>query len=167
MNHRHLALKRSRTQLATITIGVIGILMSLPAIAQQAQNAVPQTLEGRWQLVNMGERPTPPVSSPATPLTAEFSGGRLFGSGGCNQYTTSYQTTGAQLSVGTIASTRMACPEPIMQQESRYFTALQGAQNYTINEQGLQITYQTAQGAGVLRFVAAPPPAPSSFIIHW
>jgi heat shock protein HslJ len=143
------------------------MLMALPAIAQSTQNPTSPTLEGRWRLVNPDERPTPPVDPQATPITAEFSGGRLFGSGGCNQYTTSYQTNGNQLSVGTIASTRKACLEPIMQEEFRYFTVLQGAQNYTVNTQGLQITYQTAQGTGTLHFIPAPPPEPSSFIIHW
>lgn len=145
------------------------MLIALPAIAQSqpTQNPALPTLEGRWQLANIGERPLPPVSSGGTPVTAEFAGGRLSGSGGCNRYTTSYQTTGQQLQVGTIASTRMACSEPIMQQEFRYFTALQGAQSYSINPQGLQITYKTATETGVLRFVAAPPPEPSSFIIHW
>lgn len=168
MNNQRLSLQRSRL-ISAVAVGVCGVLMALPAIAQSQppQNPAPSTLEGRWRLVNLGERPTPPVSPQPPQLTAEFSGGRLYGSGGCNRYTTSYQTTGEQLTVATIASTRMACPEPVMEQESRYLTALQGAQRYTLNEQGLQITYQTDQGTGVLRFVAEPPPEPSSFIIHW
>ncbi len=142
--------------------------MALPAIAQAqlAQNSAPP-IEGRWRLVDMGGRPTPPVSSDAPPVTAEFSSGRLSGFGGCNQYTTSYQTSGEQLKVGTIASTQKACQEPLMQQEFYYLAALEGAQTYKINAQKLQITYQTAQGAGILRFVAEPPPEPSSYIIHW
>ncbi len=176
MNNQHLSLKRSKVWISTVAAGICSALMVFPAIAQSqpTQNPATPTLEGRWQLVNMGEssppsgeRPLPPVSSDSTPVTAEFSGGRLFGSGGCNQYTTIYQTTGEQLQVGMIASTRMACPEPIMQQEFRYFTALQAAQTYNVNEQGLQINYQTDQGKGVLQFVKAPSPEPSSFIIHW
>lgn len=177
MNNQHLSLNSSRAWISAAAIGISGMLIALPAIAesQPTQNPASPTLEGRWRLVDMGEpsspsgeRPLPPVSSGATPVTAEFSGGRLSGSGGCNRYITSYQTTGTQLAVGgTFASTRMACPEPIMELESRYLKALQGAQNYTIDQQELQITYKTTEETGVLRFVAEPPPEPSSFIIHW
>ncbi|UIE37706.1 META domain-containing protein [Leptodesmis sichuanensis] len=167
MNNQHLSLNSSRAWISAAAIGISGMLIALPAIAQSTQNPTSPTLEGRWRLVNSGERPTPPVDPQATPITAEFSDGRLFGSGGCNRYTTSYQTTGQQLQVGTISSTRMACPEPIMELEFRYLTALQGAQSYTIDQQGLQITYKTTEETGVLRFVAEPPPEPSSFIIHW
>lgn len=167
MSYQHLSLKSSKAWISVVACGILGIT-TLPTIAQSqpAQNSAPPTLEGRWRLVD-GERPTPPVSSQTPPITAEFSGGRLSGFGGCNQYTTSYQTSGEQLKVGTIASTRKACQEPLMQQEFRYLAALEGAQNYKVNQQGLQITYQTTEGTGVLRFVAEPPPEPSSFIIHW
>ena len=42
-----------------------------------------------------------------------------------------------------------------MNQETKYLTALQGAQRYEVNSQGeLQIFYQTAQESGVLRFTS-------------
>jgi heat shock protein HslJ len=41
-----------------------------------------------------------------------------------------------------------------MTQEFKYLQALQGAQRYEVNNQGLQIFYKTDQGSGVLRFVS-------------
>lgn len=166
MNYQHLSLKSSKAWLPVVALGIFG--MALPAIvhAQTAQNSAP-SIERRWRLVDMGGRPTPPVSSAAPPVTAEFSSGRLFGFGGCNQFTTSYQTTGTQLTVGgAFASTQKACPEPIMQQESDYLTALQGAQDYNVSQQELRINYKTAQGKGVLHFVLYPL-EPSTYEIHW
>jgi heat shock protein HslJ len=48
----------------------------------------------------------------------------------------------------------MACQEAVMTQESNYLKALQSAQRYEVNKDGLQIFYKTDQGTGVLRFVS-------------
>jgi len=91
---------------------------------------------------------------PVGELTAEFSKGRISGSGGCNRFNGSYTTKGNQLKIGPLASTFKACEPPIMQQETRFLTGLQAAQRYEVNQDGLQIFYQTKQGKGVLRFTA-------------
>ncbi len=38
--------------------------------------------------------------------------GKLSGSAGCNNYNASYQVDGDSLTIGPVASTKMACPEP-------------------------------------------------------
>lgn len=129
----------------------------LPAIPQSqpvAQSA--STIQGNWRLVSIVESPTPtPMVLPTTPeLTADFAGDRVSGSGGCNRFNGGYKTTRKQLSIGPLASTFKACEEPIMRQEMTYLKALQGAQRYEVNGDGLQIFYQTEQGSGVLRFVS-------------
>ena len=90
-----------------------------------------------------------------TDITADFSGDRVTGSGGCNRFMGSYKTKGNnQLSISPLASTRKACEESLMTQESRFVKALQTAQRYEVNDQGLQIFYKTEQGTGVLRFTS-------------
>ena len=67
----------------------------------------------------------------------------------------SYKTKGNnQLSISPLASTRKACEESLMTQESRFVKALQTAQRYKVNDQGLQIFYKTEQGTGVLRITS-------------
>ncbi|XPM57975.2 MAG: META domain-containing protein [Leptolyngbya sp. IPPAS B-1204] len=110
-------------------------------------------LAGNWRLANMTEDPTPTPMVPAGELTVEFAGDRISGSGGCNRFTGSFNTEGNQLQVSPLASTFKACEQSIMDQETRYLTALQGAQRYELDDQGqLTIFYQTEQTSGVLRF---------------
>lgn len=150
---------------SSIGISSIGIMAALPVMAQRPLAEIPlqmaqvPSLTGDWRLVNMtaGNLPTPMVPPQITALTAEFADGRITGSGGCNRFMGGYEAQGEQLTIGPLASTFMACEPPIMDQESRYLTALQGAQRYEVNEQGLTVFYQTEQGAGVLRFAAAQP----------
>jgi heat shock protein HslJ len=62
-----------------------------------------------------------------TEMTADFgTDGSLTGSSGCNNYMTTYQTNGENISIAPAASTRMACAEPegIMEQETAYLAAL-------------------------------------------
>ncbi len=118
-----------------------------PEITQSPSN---QTLKGtQWQLSQWSE--SQPLTD--TPITAEFTDNSLAGSTGCNRYTTTYRTNGQTLTLSPIATTRKACPEPIMRQEFLFVTALEGAQRYFITPQGqLQIVYQTQQGLGIMTF---------------
>lgn len=157
---------------ASLAILAMGASLLSPVLTQSAspQSASPQTaasavkplqlaqstaLAGSWRLANMtaGNLPTPML--PSEELTAEFASGRIAGSGGCNRFTGSYETTGQNLSIGPLATTFKACESSISTQETRYLQALQGAQRYAVTDQGLTIDYQTEEGAGVLRFVQA------------
>ena len=113
------------------------------------------SIAGSWRLVNMtvGDSPMPMVPSSTAGLTADFTGDRVAGSGGCNRFKGGFQVADNQLQIGPLASTFKACAEPVMKQERQYLTALQGAQRYELTQDGLEIFYQTGQGSGVLRFV--------------
>jgi heat shock protein HslJ len=144
-------------------VGLVGITATNPARAQEffGKNrllymAQSSSLEGSWRLANISESSAPtPMVPPQTPaVTADFSDGRVTGSGGCNRFMGGFQTKGDQLSIDPLASTFMACEESIMAQEFKYLQALQGAQRYEVNDEGLQIFYTTEQGSGVLRFTS-------------
>jgi heat shock protein HslJ len=49
---------------------------------------------------------------------------RVSGSGGCNRFTGSVVITGDHIHFSPLASTMMACPPALMDQEARYFAAL-------------------------------------------
>ncbi len=56
--------------------------------------------------------------------TLAFDGERVSGRGGCNQFHGGLAASDTPLLFGPMASTRMACPEAVMDQENRYFMAL-------------------------------------------
>jgi heat shock protein HslJ len=83
------------------------------------------------------------------PVTAKFdASGALSGSGGCNQYSATYKVTGTSISITQPITTLMACPEPIMQQESSYLAQLVKASSY--NSLGDNLTFFDASGATIL-----------------
>jgi heat shock protein HslJ len=83
------------------------------------------------------------------PVTAKFdSSGALSGSGGCNQYSATYKVNGTSISITQPITTLMACPEPIMQQESSYLSQLTKASIY--NSLGDTLTLFDASGAAIL-----------------
>ena len=52
------------------------------------------------------------------------SDGRVTGSSGCNRFTGEYAQDGGTLIMGTLATTRMACPPEIMQREQEFLALL-------------------------------------------
>ena len=58
-------------------------------------------------------------------MTIAFEAGRASGSGGCNRFTGSYEQVGESISLGRVASTRMACDEEVMSAERAYLSALE------------------------------------------
>jgi len=161
MNHKSSSIQQSIGSIIALVVGCVGVAVA-PVLAQNASSetqflmAQTSSIAGSWRLVNMTESsaPTPMVPSADTELTADFTTDRVSGSGGCNRFMGGYQTQGDQLSIDPLASTRMACEEPILNQEMKYLMALEGAQRYEVTDQGLQIYYQTEQESGVLRFVS-------------
>jgi hypothetical protein len=98
------------------------------------------------------------VLVPQVTITAEFSDARIAGSGGCNRYMAGYKTTGNSLKISTIASTQKACLPPVMEQETRFLTDLEGATQYSFNpRKQLEISFQTASGPGKLVFDSEGP----------
>jgi heat shock protein HslJ len=89
--------------------------------------------------------------------------GQVSGNAGCNNYSGSYETSGAALKVGPLASTMMACDKPagVMEQEQQYLAALQNAATYEIA--GDTLTIRDADGATqVLAKVSVPVGLPGS-----
>jgi putative lipoprotein len=58
---------------------------------------------------------------------------KVGGSGGCNTFGGSYSQNGATLRIGPLAVTRMACPEPIMSNESAFLADLEQTRSADIS----------------------------------
>ena len=115
-----------------------------------------QDLDGTsWDLQDFNFDRQPVL--PDTPITLEFAGDQISGSGGCNSYNASVSSAGGQaLTVGPIAATKMACPDPIMDQETQYFTALQNVMQWSYLAGQLALTYQNEDGSiGTLVYAPA------------
>jgi heat shock protein HslJ len=55
---------------------------------------------------------------------------KIAGNGSCNRFFGSSEISGDTIKLGPLASTRMACPEAVMNQEMKYLAALQAAERF-------------------------------------
>ena len=106
-------------------------------------------LEGtRWILTSLVDETGKVVAAlPQVEATATFEDGQVSGRSSCNRYGAGYTLEGNKLSISeNMMSTMMACPEPLMNQEQQFQTALQAAATYAIEGSTLHI----ANKAGVV-----------------
>ncbi len=129
------------------------------APAEEAEQEAPETavsepraLTGTiWNVTTLNEQP--PL--PTTTLSAEFSeDGQVAGSAGCNNFSATYEVDGDNITfnMSPAAMTMMACPQPIMNQETEYLTALETAVTYNIN--AAELTLFDADGNPMVIFEA-------------
>ncbi len=86
--------------------------------------------------------------------TLEFAAdGRVSGKGSCNRFFGSSTITGQMITFGALGATRMACTPAVMDQETKYFKALEQAQRFEVQGSTLLITYSGSDKP--LRFVKA------------
>jgi heat shock protein HslJ len=131
---------------------VAALAACAPAAAEDGQTQLAGT---SWNLVGYGrpEALTPPLAE--APATLDIDAERMSGSTGCNHYAYAYTAEGKTLKFiepGPIV-TLMACPEPVMQQESDFLQVLGSITDYSLEGERLTLT-----GAdGVLVFESAGP----------
>jgi heat shock protein HslJ len=114
------------------------------------------TLAGTlWEAVSVNDGRQAVVSiDEAGQPTAHFGDGTVAGSGGCNSYTASVSLGDGTIEIGPAAATRKMCPQPgVMEQETRFFAALETAVTYSIDRDRLEL--RTATGALAVEFRAA------------
>lgn len=115
----------------------------LSAAAPGLAAEVPKTLQGRFLAEDIGGGGV--IDRLQT--TLEFSAdGRFFGHGGCNRYTGSVKAVGrGRLILGPAASTRMACPPASMDQEAKFFKALDKVRGYIWDAKRRKLTLLDAR----------------------
>jgi heat shock protein HslJ len=96
----------------------------------------PQLVGPEWQLsaYNNGRNAVQSVAIGSQPTATFGSDGTISGSGGCNNFSGTYQSTGSTLSIGPLASTQKACDQPIMDQETAYLAALERTATYRFED---------------------------------
>jgi heat shock protein HslJ len=114
------------------------------------------TLEGvSWRLSTLAGKAPQLATAASRPVTVRFEAGRVSGFSGCNTFTGSYTIDGDRVTLGRLATTMMACPEPEMALESAFHSALSGTVHYSIHADQLRLI---AASGTVLVFEAEPPP---------
>lgn len=106
------------------------------------------SLEGlTWEVTGYNNGRQAVVSPvPGTELTLAFRDGTVTGSTGCNRYHSPYSIVAGGITVGAVATTRMACPgEGVMAQEQAFVQAFSSASTWSI--QGEQLELRTVAGA--------------------
>jgi heat shock protein HslJ len=97
------------------------------------------TLDGTsWRLETIQGEPVLPGTEP----TLVFEDGNTGGTTGCNSFGGPYVATGeAAIEFREIASTQMACMDPdgVMEQEIAYLSMLQGATDYRVEGDRLEL----------------------------
>lgn len=112
--------------------------VALLAVAGCGGSSEPVTLDGTsWRLVGWS---LSSMSPEEFTVTAQFADGKISGKSAVNNYMGPYtQGPGDAFSVGDIAGTMMAGPEPEMRAESAYLKLLAEAKSYELKSGGLTL----------------------------
>lgn len=80
--------------------------------------------------------------------------GTVTGSGGCNRMRGQATIAGTSLTFGAMAGTRMACSPAVMDQESKFLSALETVRGFKIDTQQHKLVLLDAAGQTVMRLAA-------------
>jgi heat shock protein HslJ len=85
-------------------------------------------------------------------LFVRFDGeGRVEGYGGCNNFSGGYELSDDMIAIGPLIATRMACPVPIMDLETRLLQALDAARYF--QRDSIELSLSDGAGKVLVRFV--------------
>jgi heat shock protein HslJ len=104
-----------------------------------------------WVLADLAGRPPLDGLQATLAFPAE---GRVAGTASCNRFTGAVTVRGDSIAFGPLATTRMACPPAIAEQETRYLAALEGAVRASMD--GASLLLHPRGGGAPLRFTRRP-----------
>ena len=123
-------------RLATGRLALPFVVLLAASSAGCTSVSLDQPIESRtWRLASIDSQPVIPSDDPRQAAQIVFDGGakRVSGSGGCNRISGNYERNGAQLKIGPMVSTRMACLDASRGQlETRFVAALQATTSYSV-----------------------------------
>ena len=113
---------------------LLAVAAAVSACAITSREATIDLPGTSWALVELdGAEPV----ADAAPTLAFAEDGTVSGSTGCNTFTGSVTIEGTALEFGPLATTRMACADPaVNEQEQAFLLAIEGVNSYTIDEDG-------------------------------
>jgi putative lipoprotein len=115
-------------------------------------SAAPATLfDTVWLAEDIGGRG---VIDDAQSTFSVAADGKVTGRGGCNGYFAEAVVEGDRISIGKAGATMMACAPALMDQERKFFAALEKVAAFRIDDQG-KLFLLDADGAELVRFAAS------------
>ncbi|MCZ8184418.1 MAG: META domain-containing protein [Beijerinckiaceae bacterium] len=102
---------------------ILTSMVSFPPVMVRLASAepFPDLTANGWLVAGLSGKPP----AGATPPTLRFdAAGRVSGSTGCNRFSARFVLDGPLLAISAAATTRMACPKPLMMQEAAFLRAL-------------------------------------------
>jgi heat shock protein HslJ len=111
---------------------VVGLAAGLLVGATTARAHDDKLAGGEWVLDGGGGKP--PV--------LRFEAGRVSGTGGCNRFGGSYESSGEALSFSPLAATRMACEPALMKSEQDFFAMLEQVRGMKLEGDALELRDQ-------------------------
>lgn len=130
-----------------LVVGTLALTSAATCMAQS--NALENDLIGSvWLAEDIGGRG---VVDGARSTLEFVEAGRVAGAGACNRYMGPVSFDGGGVTFGNLASTMMACPDALMDQERRLFDALARADRLELADDGLTLL-AFSDGEPVARF---------------
>lgn len=121
--------------LRVVALAALTALMVVAAGCASSGGADPAALEGTWVLESFGGTDALTPADPAVTSVLTMAANKASGNGGVNSFSGSYEANDdMSLTFGPLASTAMAGPDGAMQQEAKFFAALEATRNFEINE---------------------------------
>ncbi|MGV3728790.1 META domain-containing protein [Hydrogenophaga sp.] len=127
-------------------------LMALSACAMPGAPAAAPLVGSEWRLEDLGGRG---VLDRVTATLAFPEAGRVAGNSSCNRFFGSYTLMQDKVALGQLGGTRMACPEAVSEQETRYLDALQKAHRLEVQGKTMLMHVQGLEKP--LRFTRTKP----------
>jgi heat shock protein HslJ len=141
-----------------IVLVLSSIKQAQPAVPVPAKTASLNLAGSEWLLQDLGGLG---VIDNIQATLAFPEAGKVAGNGSCNRFFGSAEVSGDALKLGPLGSTRMMCPEAVMNQETKYLSALQAAERFEGKDAYLLIYSKGLEKP--LRFTRITPSKPAGF----
>lgn len=124
-----------------VTTAMLAAILGVPGVPRAAELA-----GSEWRPVELGGAPI----AADVRVWVRFEGeGKLTGHGGCNRFFGGFKLDGEQIEIGPMGATRMACPEAVMDLESKFLAALQQSRSFVRDK--IRLTLSDVDGNLVAR----------------
>jgi heat shock protein HslJ len=108
------------------------------------------SLAGTWKLTSYGSPANLTAAAPNVDASVIFGpDGKVTGNVGCNGFSGDYKVDSNKVAFGSIASTLMACADPIAQQEGVVFNVFTNTASFKIDGNTLTVTSADGKSAVV------------------
>jgi putative lipoprotein len=122
--------------------------MMLKMVKQSAEFAPTKLFDTTWLAEDINGRG---VIDNAQSTFSVAPDGKVTGSGGCNRFFAQAEVKDDKIKIGKAGATMMACAEALMDQERKFFAALEAAATFRIDGDG-KLFLVDANGADLVRF---------------